>query len=218
MESTSRATLPTIRRLRKRVAKGVNERLGCGCEKNAATTESPGQRKGYRNPGGGTLGHEETEQKARELATFAAGCFWGVEESFRNIDGVTDVTVGYTGGSMPEPTYRLVCGGDTGHAEAVRVEYDPSIVSYRDLLEAFWNMHDPTQVNRQGPDVGPQYRSVVFYHNDEQRRLAEESKKNLQESGRFRRPIATRLEPVDNFWPAEEYHQQYFRKNRLSRH
>lgn len=160
------------------------------------------------------MSQEGNSHPGRELATFAAGCFWGVEDSFRKVQGVTDVTVGYTGGSAPEPTYGMVCGGGTGHAEAVRVEYDPSAVSYEKLLEAFWDMHDPTQLDRQGPDVGSQYRSVIFYHDTGQRRQAEESREKLAKSGRYSRPIVTRIEPVENFWPAEEYHQQYFQKNR----
>ncbi|MBD3186075.1 peptide-methionine (S)-S-oxide reductase MsrA [Candidatus Bathyarchaeota archaeon] len=146
-------------------------------------------------------------------AIFAAGCFWGVEETFRHLEGVVNTTVGYTGGTTPNPTYKQVCTGKTGHAEAVLVEYNPDMISYEQLLQAFWKCHDPTQVNRQGPDVGTQYRSAIFYHDEQQRKLAEASKKNLENSGRFTRPVATRIVPVEPFYKAEEYHQQYLEKN-----
>ena len=163
------------------------------------------------------MNQEDGQTDGTALATFAAGCFWGVEDSFRKVKGVRDVTAGYTGGTAPAPTYEMVCSNGTGHAEAVRVEYDPSVVSYSQLLDAFWNMHDPTQLDRQGPDIGSQYRSVVFYHDSEQRRLAEESRQKLETSGRHRRSVVTRIEPAGDFWPAEEYHQRYFEKNRLRR-
>ncbi|MFO7956967.1 MAG: peptide-methionine (S)-S-oxide reductase MsrA [Candidatus Brocadiia bacterium] len=147
-----------------------------------------------------------------ETATFAAGCFWGVEETFRNVEGVVDTTVGYTGGDYPNPSYQDVCAGDTGHAEAVKVEYDPSVVSYEELLDVFWDSHNPTTANRQGFDVGYQYRSAIFYHNEEQREAAEASKKALDESGRHDNPVVTRIEPAGEFWRAEEYHQQYLAK------
>ena len=147
-------------------------------------------------------------------ATFAAGCFWGVEAEFRKLDGVTDTQVGYTGGQTPNPTYDAVCTGRTGHAEAVQVTYDPARIGYGDLLRAFWDVHDPTQVNRQGPDVGTQYRSAIFVHDAEQRHLAEESKAAEEASGRYRRPIATEIVEIGTFWPAEDYHQQYFEKKR----
>jgi peptide-methionine (S)-S-oxide reductase len=146
-------------------------------------------------------------------ATFGAGCFWGVEAAFRRIDGVTDAAVGYAGGHTDNPTYRDVCSHSTGHAEVVQVEYDPAIVSYDRLLEAFWEMHDPTQLNRQGPDVGDQYRSVVFFHTPEQEAAAQKAKQDLQASGAFRRPIVTAIEPAPTFWRAEEYHQRYLEKN-----
>jgi peptide-methionine (S)-S-oxide reductase len=146
-----------------------------------------------------------------ERATFAAGCFWGVEVDYRNMQGVTDVRVGYTGGTKEEPTYKEVCGGRTGHAEAVEVTFDPSKVSYEELVDAFWELHDPTQVNRQGWDVGSQYRSAIFTHSPEQARVAAESKARAQES--LSKPIATQIAPADTFWPAEEYHQQYLVKN-----
>jgi peptide-methionine (S)-S-oxide reductase len=146
-----------------------------------------------------------------EKATFAAGCFWGVEVDYRNIEGVTDVQVGYTGGSTEEPSYKQVCSGTTGHAEAVEVTFDSSEVSYGELVDAFWGLHDPTQVNRQGWDVGSQYRSAIFTHTPEQAQVAEESRSRAQE--RFSRPIATQIVPASTFWPAEEYHQQYLVKN-----
>ncbi|NUL81360.1 MAG: peptide-methionine (S)-S-oxide reductase MsrA [Armatimonadetes bacterium] len=148
---------------------------------------------------------------AREIATFAAGCFWGVEHAFRQIEGVVDAACGYTGGHTDNPSYREVCSGATGHAEAVKVEFDPEVVSYDDLLNAFWQIHDPTQVNRQGADVGTQYRSAIFYHSDQQRGLAEASKERWAE--KFSRPIVTQIVEASEFWPAEEYHQRYFEKN-----
>ena len=147
-----------------------------------------------------------------ETAIFGAGCFWGVEEAFRRIEGVVDATVGYAGGSTESPAYREVCSGQTGHAEVVRVVFDPSLVSYRTLLEAFWSLHDPTQVNRQGPDVGSQYRSLILAVSPEQEAAARESKAELEASRRFPRPIATAIEPAGPFWPAEEYHQRYLEK------
>ena len=146
-------------------------------------------------------------------ATFAAGCFWGVEDRFRCLDGVTDAEVVYAGGSKPDPTYREVCTGRTGHAESVRVVYDPQRITYARLLEAFWRMHDPTTRDRQGPDVGSQYRSVIFYHSPEQREAALASRGALEESGAHRgRPIVTEIVPAGRFWRAEEYHQRYFEK------
>lgn len=146
-----------------------------------------------------------------ERATFAAGCFWGVEVEFRNTPGVKDAQVGYVGGQTENPTYKEVCGGRTGHAEAVEVTFDPSEVSYDELVDSFWRLHDPTQVNRQGWDMGTQYRSAIFFHSPEQERTAQESKERAQE--RFRKPIATQIVPAETFWRAEEYHQQYLVKN-----
>jgi peptide-methionine (S)-S-oxide reductase len=146
-----------------------------------------------------------------EKATFAAGCFWGVEVDFRNTPGVTAAEVGYTGGSTENPTYQDVCSGTTGHAEAVEVTFDPSEISYAELVDTFWELHDPTQVNRQGWDVGSQYRSAIFTHSPEQAEIAAESKARAQ--ARFPRPIATEIVPAETFWPAEEYHQQYLVKN-----
>jgi len=148
-------------------------------------------------------------------ATFGAGCFWGVEEAFRNLEGVTDTAVGYAGGAVENPTYQQVCTDRTGHAEVVQVEYDPARVSYEQLLELFWANHDPTQLNRQGPDVGTQYRSVIFYHTPEQQAAAEASKQELDASGRLRRPVVTQIVPAETFYRAEEYHQQYLAKRGL---
>ena len=147
-------------------------------------------------------------------ATFAAGCFWGVEAEFRKLDGVIDTQVGYTGGDTPNPDYKTVCAGRTGHAEAVQVTYDPERIGYDDLLRTFWDIHDPTQVNRQGPDVGTQYRSAIFVHDDDQRRMAEASKAREDAAGRHRRPIATEIAEAGPFWRAEEYHQRYLEKKR----
>ena len=147
-----------------------------------------------------------------EKATFAAGCFWGVEARLREIPGVVDTAVGYAGGSLTEPTYRDVCSGTTGHAEAVDVTFDPSRVTFADLLEVFWAIHDPTTPNRQGPDVGTQYRSAIFCHGAEQERMAHESKARLDATGRFKRPVVTEIVPAGRFWRAEEYHQRYLEK------
>lgn len=147
-----------------------------------------------------------------EKATFGAGCFWGVEQAFRDVHGVRMTQVGYAGGIVENPTYRQVCSHTTGHAEVVEVTYDPSLVTYEDLLAVFWRIHDPTTLNRQGPDIGDQYRSVIFYHTDEQRAAAEVSKQREDASGKHRQPIVTQIEPAPRFWPAEDYHQQYFEK------
>ena len=149
---------------------------------------------------------------SNKAAIFGAGCFWGVESAFRGLDGVVDVAVGYAGGTVDQPTYRMVCSGKSGHAEVVRVEYDPSRVSFEKLLELFWQIHDPTTLNRQGPDIGTQYRSVIFYSDDRERATAEESKRRLDESGKFRRPILTQIVPAAEFFPAEDYHQRYYEK------
>jgi len=147
-----------------------------------------------------------------ETATFAAGCFWGVEDAFRQIPGVLDVAVGYTGGTKMNPSYEEVCTGRTGHAEAVEVKFDPAKVSFEQLLDAFWETHDPTTLNRQGPDVGHQYRSAIFYHSPEQQAAAVASRDRLQASGSLRRPIVTEIVPAQTFYRAEEYHQRYFEK------
>lgn len=147
-------------------------------------------------------------------ATFGAGCFWGVEAGFRRIPGVTATRVGYAGGNLVNPTYHQVCTGRTGHAEVVEVSFDPAQVGYDELLEAFWNVHDPTQLNRQGPDVGEQYRSVIFFHDDQQRAAAEWSKEKAQ--GRYKTPIVTQVEPASDFYEAEDYHQRYLEKQGLA--
>ena len=151
-----------------------------------------------------------------EKATFAAGCFWGVEAAFRQVPGVIDTAVGYSGGTFPNPTYEDVCTGRTGHAESVQVEFDPVRVSYDRLLEVFWENHDPTTPNRQGPDVGTQYRSVVFVDGPEQEKAAKESKERLEKSGRYRRPIVTEFASAQHFWRAEDYHQRYLEKRGLA--
>ncbi len=149
------------------------------------------------------------------IATFAAGCFWGVEETFRQTDGVLSTRVGYTGGTLEHPTYEMVCTDSTGHAEAVEVTYDPSKVTYEKLLQIFWDNHNPTTVNRQGPDVGSQYRSAIFYHSDEQKEEAETSMKALDESGKWKSPVVTQIVPKVTFYEAEDYHQQYLAKRGL---
>jgi peptide-methionine (S)-S-oxide reductase len=146
-------------------------------------------------------------------ATFAAGCFWGVEAAFRRIEGVVETTVGYSGGDFPNPTYEDVCSDKTGHAECVLVVFDPKKTSYDRLLDAFWECHDPTTTNRQGPDVGSQYRSVIFYHDEAQRAAAVASKEQFQPEGPYRRPIVTEIVPAAPFYCAEEYHQRYFEKH-----
>ena len=155
-------------------------------------------------------------ENATEKATFGAGCFWGVEAAFRQVPGVLETAVGYSGGNFANPTYHDVCSDETGHAEVVEVTYDPSRVSYEDLLNVFWENHDPTQLNRQGPDIGTQYRSAIFFHNPAQRDAAVASRDRLEKSGRFRRPIVTEITPAPTFWRAEEYHQQYLEKRGLA--
>jgi peptide-methionine (S)-S-oxide reductase len=150
------------------------------------------------------------------VATFGAGCFWGVEAAYRQLPGVLSTRVGYLGGTMENPTYRDVCSGRTGHAEVVEVTYDPARLSYDDLLTVFWENHDPTTLNRQGPDVGEQYRSAIFYHDDEQKAAAEASKAERDKSGRYRRPIVTEITPASAFYEAEDYHQQYLEKRGLA--
>lgn len=149
-------------------------------------------------------------------ATFGAGCFWGVEAAFRRVPGVLATAVGYMGGKTKNPTYEDVCSDETGHAEVVEVSYNPGRVSYEDLLHVFWTNHDPTTLNRQGPDVGRQYRSAIFYHSPEQQAAASSSKEKLQTSGRYRKPIVTEITPAAEFYRAEEYHQQYLEKRGLA--
>lgn len=150
------------------------------------------------------------------IATFAAGCFWGVEAAFREVEGVLSTRVGYSGGSFEEPTYRDVCSGRTGHAEAVEVTYDPERVSYDDLLAVFWETHDPTTLNRQGPDVGEQYRSAIFFHDPAQEAAARASRERLAQSRKYPREIVTEITPASHFWEAEDYHQQYFEKQGMT--
>ena len=151
-----------------------------------------------------------------EKATFGAGCFWGVEARFRKVEGVIDAISGYSGGHTRDPTYKDVCTDKTGHAEVVQVTYNPSIVSYEDLLEIFWNIHNPTTLNRQGWDIGTQYRSVVFYNNEEQKEKAMRLKEKLDKSGKYKKPIVTEILPLKEFYRAEEYHQRYYEKHNKS--
>jgi peptide-methionine (S)-S-oxide reductase len=153
-----------------------------------------------------------------EKATFGAGCFWGVEHFFREVPGVSDAVSGYAGGKVDNPTYRQVCNGTTNHAEVVEVTFDPAKVSYATLVDLFFKMHNPTTMNRQGPDVGTQYRSAIFTHSPEQARVAKERLEAAKASGRYKQPIVTQIEPAQTFWPAEDYHQRYFEKNGGSCH
>jgi peptide-methionine (S)-S-oxide reductase len=148
-----------------------------------------------------------------ELATFGAGCFWCVEAVFQRLEGVKSVVSGYTGGHVKNPSYEAVCRGTTGHAEVCQIAYDPKVISFEELLEVFWQTHDPTTLNRQGNDVGPQYRSAIFYHNDNQRQLAEQYKKAIDQSGAWGKPIVTEITALDVFYPAEDYHQNYYNRN-----
>ena len=148
----------------------------------------------------------------QEIATFGAGCFWGIEAAFRRVPGVLDAEVGYSGGKTQNPTYRDVCTDTTGHAEVVQVTFDPEKLSYEQLLDVFWTIHDPTQVNRQGPDYGKQYRTAIFFHSPEQEAAAKKSKQALEASGKLRKPVATEITAAGPFWRAEEYHQRYLEK------
>ena len=147
-----------------------------------------------------------------QMATFAAGCFWGVEEVFTKTKGVKSTRVGYIGGNLPNPTYEDVCTDRTGHAEALQVKYDPKEISYEELLDLFWSIHNPTTKNRQGPDIGSQYRSTIFYHTPEQERIAKKSKQELDDSNKFQNKIVTEIVPASTFYPAEDYHQKYYQK------
>ena len=148
-------------------------------------------------------------------ATFSAGCFWHVEDLLSKTKGVKSTKVGYIGGNLPHPTYEEICTDQTGHAEAVEIEFDPDEISYEELLDVFWNNHNPTTLNRQGPDVGNQYRSAIFYHDDKQKEIAENSKQSLTDSKRHNDPIVTQIVPAPTFYKAEEYHQKYFKKQRF---
>jgi peptide-methionine (S)-S-oxide reductase len=183
-----------------------------GCQQYSAA-DTP---KTKTNETSRTAANEEKKGMKTETATFAAGCFWGVEATFRQIKGVKATAVGYTGGRMDKPTYEDVCTNATGHAEAVEVEFDPTEVGYGQLLDVFWKNHDPTTLNRQGPDHGTQYRSAIFYHSPEQKTAAEASKQALEKSGKYRRPIVTEIVPASTFWKAEDYHQQYLEKRGMS--
>ena len=153
-----------------------------------------------------------------EKATFGGGCFWDVESEFRKVEGVVSTAVGYSGGSMKNPTYEDVCTDRTGHAEVVQVEYDPAKIPYDELLNLFWQLHDPTTLNRQGPDMGSQYRSAIYFHSPEQKEAAEASKNSLEKNSRFRGPVVTEITPAAEFYRAEEYHQQYFEKRGILSH
>jgi peptide-methionine (S)-S-oxide reductase len=154
-----------------------------------------------------------TERAGTEVATLAGGCFWCLEAIFKEVDGVEDVVSGYTGGTTVNPTYQEVCTNTTGHAEAVQLTFDPSQISYREILRIFFSVHDPTTLNRQGEDVGTQYRSVIFYHNDRQRAIAEAVIRELNEAHLWRKPIVTQVAPLDKFYPAEDYHREYFSRH-----
>jgi peptide-methionine (S)-S-oxide reductase len=175
------------------------------------TTASARFAAGQGQPAG--EGDEVSKSDRLDLATFANGCFWCTEALFDRVKGVKKVVSGYSGGTVENPTYKQVCTGQTGHAEAVQITFDPAQVSYADLLEIFWKTHDPTTLNQQGPDVGTQYRSAVFYHNDEQKKTAETYKRQLDESKTFQRPIVTEITEYASFYPAENYHQDYFERN-----
>jgi peptide-methionine (S)-S-oxide reductase len=154
----------------------------------------------------------QTDVRQLQIATFAAGCFWGIEEAFNKLKGVKSTMVGYTGGWLQNPKYKDVCNHNTGHAEAVQIQYDPNEVSYEELLDVFWSIHDPTTKNRQGPDIGSQYRSMIAFHTPEQETVARKSLEELTKSGRFRKEIVTEIVPASEFYRAEEYHQKYYQK------
>jgi peptide-methionine (S)-S-oxide reductase len=158
----------------------------------------------------------KAEEESMAKATFGAGCFWGVESAFRQVPGVTDAAVGYMGGTLANPTYKDVCTDRTGHAEVVQVDFDPSRVSYEQLVRAFFEIHDPTQLNRQGPDYGKQYRSVIFFHDPQQEATARKVVEELDRAGRFPRKIVTQIAPADEFYRGEEYHQRYFEKHGIN--
>ena len=172
---------------------------------------SCGQRKNSENPT--AMNNQSAENTELALATFGTGCFWCTEAIFQRLKGVTKVVSGYAGGTVKNPTYKEVCTGLTGHAEVIQITYDPKVISFPELLEVFWQTHDPTTLNRQGADVGTQYRSVIFYHTKEQKHLAESYKKKLAESGAFDDPIVTEISPITEYYPAEDYHQNYYNLN-----
>jgi len=172
---------------------------------------SCGQQKNSENPN--SMNNQSAEKKEMALATFGTGCFWCTEAIFQQLEGVSKVVSGYAGGKVKNPTYKEVCSGLTGHAEVIQLTYDPSVITFDELLEVFWQTHDPTTLNRQGADVGTQYRSVIFYHTDDQRKLAESYKKKLDEAKAFEAPIVTEISAFTSFYPAEDYHQNYFNLN-----
>lgn len=182
---------------------GISSFLSCGQGKNG----SPGNSAGF------TASFNENSSMITDTATFGNGCFWCTEAIFQQLDGVLKVESGYSGGQVENPTYKEVCEGTTGHAEAIRIVYDPARISYDDLLQVFWETHDPTTLNRQGNDVGTQYRSVIFYHNDEQKEKAQYYLKKLEESKAFDKPIVTEISPMTRFYIAENYHQDYYNNN-----
>ena len=175
--------------------------VGCNKRETNAQSEKTNEKEVQMNESG------------LEKATFGSGCFWCTEAIFENLNGVTSVVSGYAGGQVENPTYEAVCTGTTGHAEVTQITYDPNLISFDELLEVFWKTHDPTTLNRQGNDVGPQYRSVIFYHNEEQRELAEKYKAELDKSGAWDNPIVTEITAYTNFYPAEKYHQNYYESN-----
>jgi peptide-methionine (S)-S-oxide reductase len=189
---------------------------GCGAATARDADSSANPTEMVTSEEGVAMNAEPQAEGETAKATFAAGCFWGVEAALRQVKGVRSTSVGYTGGTVENPTYKQVCTDKTGHAEAVEVIYDPSKVSYEDLLKVFWENHDPTTLNRQGPDVGSQYRSAIFYHTPEQKAAAEASKAELEKSRKYRRPIVTEIQPATKYYRAEEYHQQYLEKRGLA--
>ena len=184
-----------------------------GCSSLSTSRDPEASNAGTRSVEGEMPKDIQDEEPDLQLATFGNGCFWCTEAIFQRLRGVKKVTPGYSGGHVENPTYEEVCTGMTGHAESLQITYDPEVVSYDALLEVFWKTHDPTTKNRQGNDVGPQYRSVIFYHNLEQKRLAEAYKAKLDEEGIWNRPIVTEIEPFKRFWPAEDYHRNYYNNN-----
>jgi peptide-methionine (S)-S-oxide reductase len=175
--------------------------------------QKPGTASTLANTTNNTTMDSTITPKGTEVATFANGCFWCTEAIFEQLDGVISAVSGYSGGQTANPTYKEVCTGETGHAECLQITYDPSKISFDELLEVFWETHDPTTLNRQGADVGTQYRSAVFYHNEEQKTKAEKYKAELNKNGAFDKPIVTEITPFSTFYPAEDYHQQYFEQN-----
>jgi len=192
-------------------AKAQEKTKPSGDSSNASSSSEPGKDNGSE---ASNKNSKEKSKPKMEKATFGGGCFWCLEAVFERIPGVTSVVSGYAGGTVPSPTYEMVCSGLTGHAEVVQITYDPSVAPYEKLLKVFWACHDPTTLNQQGPDFGTQYRSVIFYHNDEQKKAAIKSVDELTAAQAFGDPIVTQLQPLPRFFPAEAYHQNYYRLNR----